>query len=433
MVSPEKAATKPDGGFQFISVAQLCMVWWAYREGSIQLKDLRVWFAAHELLARRCQIKPGQKAVYTYDELQGLVSRGGDVSLSLQALQAHGLLSWDFGTVSFPSLIPCGQEWFGLETMLAQIPNRYRRVPVPRRLLRFIASGCRRVTLATVLGHLLRCLYYRNGQCKAEGFCKASWIAQVFGVSLRNVKAARQYLEGIGLLQRTEVPQWLRNRYGQKIAINLHWVNPCSAVPAQCAAVESPPPSPPSTLELTPPDSYRELPPGLKHQEPAIGGPTGILHTLFQQAREALREGTALLTDLEPKVMNHIPVSLQQKHRLADTKESSPLPPPTLRHILLEDLQDTGRLLDLYAQAIQIELIGSSEAERLAFIGLAQHVLAYRPENAGGMFHQLLTRRRFHFVTQEDEDGAQQRLKQHLYATGGHHLTLQLDQVGQIS
>jgi hypothetical protein len=32
------------------------------------------------------------------------------------------------------------------------------------------------------------------------------------------------------------------------------------------------------------------------------------------------------------------------------------------------------------------------------------------------LFRQLLTRRCFHFVTQEDEDAAQQRLKQHLYA-----------------
>jgi hypothetical protein len=63
-------------------------------------------------------------------------------------------------------------------------------------------------------------------------------------------------------------------------------------------------------------------------------------------------------------------------------------------------------------------LIGSSEAERLTFVALAQHVLLYRPENAGGLFHRLLTRRLFHFVTQADEEAAQQHLKRYLYGGG---------------
>ena len=74
-----------------------------------------------------------------------------------------------------------------------------------------------------------------------------------------------------------------------------------------------------------------------------------------------------------------------------------------------------GRLLGLYAQAVQVELIDDSEATRLAFTSLAQHVLNSRPENAGGLFHQLLRRQCFHFVTHAEEDAAQQRLKEHLY------------------
>jgi len=95
------------------------------------------------------------------------------------------------------------------------------------------------------------------------------------------------------------------------------------------------------------------------------------------------------------------------------------MPTPRLQHVTLPDLRDTERLLALYAQSVQAKLISPSEAERLTFVGLAQHVLAYRPENAGGLFRQLLTRRSFHFVTHEDEDAAQQRLKQHLYAVRG--------------
>jgi hypothetical protein len=87
-----------------------------------------------------------------------------------------------------------------------------------------------------------------------------------------------------------------------------------------------------------------------------------------------------------------------------------------LRHILPQDLKETGWLLDLYAQAVRAELIDDSEATRLAFTGLAQHVLSSRPKNAGGLFHQLLRRHCFHFITQAEEEAAQQLLKQRLYA-----------------
>ena len=46
-------------------------------------------------------------------------------------------------------------------------------------------------------------------------------------------------------------------------------------------------------------------------------------------------------------------------------------------------------------------------------------MVRYHPANPGGLFHELLTRRHFHFVTQEEEEVAQQRLKRHLFGGGG--------------
>src|SRR6267378_6037889 len=78
-------AKKPIGGFVFLTVQQLCLVWWAYRIRLIQLRDFRVWFAAQEMGARRCQIDPGHVPEYTLQELHRLVGGVGGEHL-------HGFL-----------------------------------------------------------------------------------------------------------------------------------------------------------------------------------------------------------------------------------------------------------------------------------------------------------------------------------------------------
>jgi hypothetical protein len=96
-----------------------------------------------------------------------------------------------------------------------------------------------------------------------------------------------------------------------------------------------------------------------------------------------------------------------------------PLPeasaPPTLRHITLVDLRETSRLLTLYEQAVEQGWSDASEAERLSFVALAQHVLWHHPDNAGGLFRKLLMSRSYQVITQDDEDAARQRLKRFLY------------------
>src|SRR6266567_1581456 len=200
---PKLTAKKPHGGFHFLIVQQLCLVWWAYRSRLIQLRDLRVWFAAHEMVARRCQLAPDQVSDYTPKELHGLV--GGVGGEHLRAAQ--------------------------------------RRVPVPRQAVRLIAGGCRATVIATMLGHLIRCLYYRDHHCISGGWCKASWIAEVFGVDLRSVKAARKHLVAIGWLQTVPTPQRLCNRWGSYTRISLSWTR--VALEHAAADRATPPPSAP--------------------------------------------------------------------------------------------------------------------------------------------------------------------------------------------
>jgi len=86
-----------------------------------------------------------------------------------------------------------------------------------------------------------------------------------------------------------------------------------------------------------------------------------------------------------------------------------------------EDLQETARLLTLFEQAQTHGLIGTSDSERLTFLGLAEHAKVVGSANPCGLFAALVRRQCWHFVTDSDEDAAHQRLKAHLY--GANHQT----------
>jgi hypothetical protein len=88
-----------------------------------------------------------------------------------------------------------------------------------------------------------------------------------------------------------------------------------------------------------------------------------------------------------------------------------------LSHIVPEDLQETARLLILFAQAQTHGLIGTSDSDRLTFLGLAEHARVVGSANPCGLFAELVRRQCWHFVTDSDEDAAYQRFKAYLYGT----------------
>jgi hypothetical protein len=88
---------------------------------------------------------------------------------------------------------------------------------------------------------------------------------------------------------------------------------------------------------------------------------------------------------------------------------------PTLTHVMPEDLRDTARLLVLFDEAQRQGLIGGSESERLTFVATAERARVRALENAEGLFAELVRRRLWHFVTQDDEGRAHARLRKHFY------------------
>jgi hypothetical protein len=65
---------KPTRGSIILTVHQLCLLWGLYRTRHL---DARIWFTAHEMVARRCQLAPHQIPVYTRRELLTLVGGVG--------------------------------------------------------------------------------------------------------------------------------------------------------------------------------------------------------------------------------------------------------------------------------------------------------------------------------------------------------------------
>lgn len=381
-VPDDWAVRKPDGCFSFISVMQLAMVWWAYDSGRIRFVDLRCYFACWELLARRQKLERGRSPNYGPREVHELTGGAGGEHTrhALRRLSNAGLLAFTATSVRF-AVSPDGMSGDLTEfwELLSKIENNRRKVPVPRRVVRFLAGGAGRVTTAVVLGHLLRCMYYRDGLCKPLGNCKASWLASVFGVNTSNVKASRIHLARIGLFFPIEMPQWHRNRWGARIAINMQWEGDAAVETETAATSELRPPSGLSTTESRPlclnqnPLPEREF----KNQNPGRSNPTGF----------SARKGN------EPETSQ----------------------PPNIRHIVSSDLSSSPRLLELHRQAVRTGLADASEHGLLQFVALAEHARVYATKDPCGLFISNLKNRRYGFINQTDEDRANRRIKEHFF------------------
>lgn len=330
-----------------IPAGALLRCWREYRAGNVEYRDVRVWLAAHELVARRCRLGKGRKPAYGVGELSGLVRGGGKhFRPSLRRLEARGLISWGESSVTFPK-------------PEAGPRDERRLVPVPRRTLRFLASCPRPVVAATALGHLVRCLYYRGGVCLPRGSCKASWVSETFGVDLRSVKAARKHLAGLGWLRLADSPHWHRQRWGQTAVINLAWR--CNAA-GRDAGAESPPLAVRKSRGLPPPESHEKLP----------------SESSRNQELKALERSGVCTGGGEP---------------------------PSLADVRVEDLMQFSRTEALYRQAVARGWVRHSESQALGWVGAAVRAKSV-PGDPVRVFVAIVRKGLWHHVSNEQEERA---------------------------
>lgn len=205
----DTSAKKPDGGFVFISVRSLTTAWTAYRRGNISLQDLRFYLAANELkIKHRCEPR-----AFDPQELEHITGKRGG-RRAVEHLEDADVLVWTRLQIGFAE---------HTTPMLLGIPNNRRKVPFPRRILRYLAREGTSAEIAVMFAVAMRCLYYRNSEVKARGRIKCSWISDRFGLDIRTVKKTKAALVKAGIIETHQSPQWMLNRWGCLITVNLCW------------------------------------------------------------------------------------------------------------------------------------------------------------------------------------------------------------------
>jgi len=345
------SAAKPAGGFVLIHEDAIYSVWTALQCGEIELRDLRVWLACFELLERRCGIDPSRHPRFTTDELHRLVGGVGGEHLrqSLARLSKRNFIRWSESRI----------ELFGSRNSM--LSSSGRLVPLPRRVLRSLVAMSRQSVVATTLAHAIRCLYFRAGKVVSGGYCKSSWVSDTFGISLRAVKEARSHLVSAGVLLPHSCDQTRMNRFGLPMVVNLNWTNPTQSAPrSRKSTGQSAPPSKHSET------SYRKY----EHQKPGLS-PT--------------RNGV-----------------------FVKTRRSSL---SAAFHVERDDLNSPHRLVSLFYSAEKRGWVKRCEADKLDFFAAAAHARRVGTRNIPGLFAHLVRHRRFHFVSQHDEDTAKTEIR----------------------
>lgn len=395
------------GRYRRITTHQLAIAWWLFITNKISYRQLRIYFAAHEMAERRRYTgsdKTRVKPHYDLPELKALVGGRGsksadrDLSSDVKRLGELGLVLIKEREVHFAASIEqiaINESLDDFWNFYREIPNRRRTVPVPRRTLRALAAGFRRGETAYVLAALIRSVFWHKetGTYRTDGRTKGSWVAEVFRISRRAVTDARTRLIELGWLRPLDPPQWALNKWGVHDIVNVDWTPKEVLCEAHGEVKEG-----------------EGAPVGEGRAEGGFASPSGQLSGESASPclnRPTLPTGDKKTRKLEAKASGSPWSGSRKKEKGAKGK-------PKLSDVRAEDLKEAGSLLELYRQAIASGLASKGEAGRLDFFAMA-HRARTRGQRPGALFVWLLRERKTEFITIADEDAARRQLREHDY------------------
>lgn len=400
-----------EGRYRPITTHQLTLAWWLYSSNTISKRQLRLYFASHELAERRFYTSSEHEgcASFTLAEIKALVGGRGsptadrDLSADIKRLGALGLVKITRRNITFAESVEqvAVDDTSGFFRMWEQMDERTRgrSVPVPRRILRELAAGFTTGAMAYLIASLIRCVFWRRSErCyNTDGRVRDRWVAETFGLGLTAVRDGRRRLQELGLLERrTDTPQWLLNRHGNHLVVNCDWS------PDDVTAVENSDATPVGEGGAVPESDTPPASNSGRSDTPCLD-------------RSALPTGDSKTRRLGAEAPDPAGVSSKEESgsRKKNTdRDAKPASEPNIRDIQPRDFDDTGRLLELHRQAIEIGEWGRGEGSELDFLAMAERART-RGREPARLLRDLIRNRRFAFVTNADEDRARERLARH--------------------
>jgi hypothetical protein len=362
------------GGYKTVTPIEVGNCIGAHNNAHISYKAVRVFFGCLALqasreAASRVARRHGRRTFtcrYRSQELCQLTGlREQVVKKELRALERSGLLSFKEVNIGINrKALDC------CTTTIRAIAGRRstnRPIPVPRSVLRFVARCSKPSVGKTILAYVVRglTLERRGGGIKVAGTMKASWIANVFCLSLRSAKASRGSLIECGFISKdTGSFQRKLNRDGAYFQINAHWEGSrifVSTFAPRCSKNAS---------VFAPPYKDRKTSYEFKNQKARSGSlkPTGVCN--------ANRNS-------KPKLGNIRPSDLKRY--------------PTVK-ILFDEAVKWGWLID-------------SEANLLKWVGAAVRANTVKARDPVRVFMGIVKQKRWAYITQQQEDRAQKAIK----------------------
>ncbi len=222
-------------GYKAITPIKLLNGVIAYRDKKISFKSLRVYLASFELVAIREAAKRTSKlknkkerelVCFKRSELlrltQGLTSRS--LGKAIKELKNAELMQFSEKNISFNNFPIEGVGEFISKHLGGRKGSR--GIPIPRKLIKLLASTNKPTLFITLIAYFLRGLSVKRatGEVNPKGTVKASWIAKAFGISLRSAKSSRAELIALDIISKDETSyQRKLNRTGSYFIINTKW------------------------------------------------------------------------------------------------------------------------------------------------------------------------------------------------------------------
>ncbi len=402
---------QPKSGYKTITPIEIANIVYLFDERQLSKRALQVYFACFSLVAireaaKRSQNQNSKKGMFVPSYRLKELSRATTLSESvikkeLKTLQALNILSFSESEIKISKTpLPDSQE---LLSTLSGNRSPKRPVPVPRSILRCLSKCEKASTSKTLLAYLIRGLTLsRTGEIAGKGSVKCSWIAETMNLSLRSVKSARKELleEGI-ITPDTGSHQWKLNRTGAYFTINLGWSdsnksdnftnrsdftdnqNPTTELTIPGPPVENSeaskvvfaPPLVKKCPEFAPPYKDKKTPYGSKDQKSESG-------FLIKKEGEAAKAPST----------------------------------PSIKNILIEDLQSFYRTEELYFQAVKAKWITLSENSFLNFLAAAVRAKTIKNGCSVRVFVGIVKKKYFSHITQAEEDRARTAIKKFRYS-----------------